>query len=210
MSMTKRECISTICSHFNTMPERDRDIAKSIYSQFVARGETGDALSDKQWAYLAHIAQRTLDAINAPQAQPKLELPGLVAFLDGSKLKRPRIFVDKMSITTAAKDRHIYYVRANGEYVGKIQDGRWNPRDNVPAEVADWLKEMNTDPGATMAQIGRLTSNCCYCNEELTDRKSIVWGYGPVCAKNYRLPHGIRAMSAEQLAEYHALAGGKQ
>ena len=54
--------------------------------------------------------------------------------------------------------------------------------------VVDMLEDFKTDPIEKMAEMGRLAGRCCFCNKQLEDERSTAHGYGPVCAKNYRLP----------------------
>lgn len=197
-TLTKRETIAAICSNWEHIPERLKKPARDIYGQFVNRGEHGASISDRQWQFLASIAAQTLEIVQG-KAAPALQLPGLVSFLDASKLKRPRLFIGEMQVSTAEKDRHTYYVKAGGIYCGKIQGGQFMPRGNLPGEVLELLQTLDADPTAALQRTGIATEHCCYCNDPLTDPKSRVWGYGPTCARNYGLPHGKRAMSAEQL-----------
>ena len=67
----------------------------------------------------------------------------------------------------------------DNRYYGRIHPaGRYEPSRSVPASVT------------MAADHGHASGSCCFCNRELTHRHSLATGYGPVCAKNYGLPHG--------------------
>jgi len=51
----------------------------------------------------------------------------------------------------------------------------------------------NCSPHARLlASNGNAAGACCYCGTELIDARSVEAGYGPTCAKKWRLPWGTR------------------
>jgi len=82
-------------------------------------------------------------------------------------------------------------------YYGRIQakDGSLVTR-NTPEDVVQILRIFAEAPAETAAAYGRLLGNCCFCGRPLEDEKSTAVGYGPVCAKHYRLPWGAKAAEA--------------
>lgn len=54
-------------------------------------------------------------------------------------------------------------------------------------ELAAFLKMLADNPTHTVAEYGKLSGKCCFCNHKLTDELSTANGYGPVCAKNWGL-----------------------
>jgi hypothetical protein len=79
-------------------------------------------------------------------------------------------------------------------WYGRIApDGAWNPGRAADGGVTDLLRRFAADPASVASQYGRITGSCCFCQRELTDRRSIDVGYGPVCADNYGLPWGERS-----------------
>jgi hypothetical protein len=79
----------------------------------------------------------------------------------------------------------------NQEWFGRISpNGDWFSgkswsSDTFRASLKALLKEFGDDPHGIAAQYGKLTGACCFCNLPLSDKRSVVVGYGPVCAKNY-------------------------
>ena len=57
--------------------------------------------------------------------------------------------------------------------------------------IQKFLNELCEDPKSYAANHGHMHNKCCFCNLGLTDPKSVQWGYGPVCAKNWHMPHGV-------------------
>lgn len=65
--------------------------------------------------------------------------------------------------------------------------------------VIEHLKRFAADPATFAAEYGRLTGYCCFCHLTLKSERSVAVGYGPVCARNYRLPWG-KAKSADPIS----------
>jgi len=67
-------------------------------------------------------------------------------------------------------------------YYGRITpDGKVLFR-NAPDDVTNTLIQFNDDPQAAIKVQGLRTGECCACGRELTNKKSIESGIGPVCA----------------------------
>ena len=80
-------------------------------------------------------------------------------------------------------------------YYGKISpEGIWMPKpslnEGVKSALAAVLKEFAANPVKVAAHYGHLHGKCCFCNKGLTDPKSTLVGYGPICATHYNLPWG--------------------
>jgi Family of unknown function (DUF6011) len=58
------------------------------------------------------------------------------------------------------------------------------------AEIRSLLARLAENPAETVAQYGRVTGNCSFCELRLTDARSTSVGYGPICAEHYNLPWG--------------------
>lgn len=82
-------------------------------------------------------------------------------------------------------------------YAGRISpEGGWYPSGACTSEVFALLDEFESDPAEYAAAYGRRTGKCAFCGYHLDDEISMGFGYGPVCAKHYRLPYGKRALAA--------------
>lgn len=78
------------------------------------------------------------------------------------------------------------------EYVGCFASGGFWPADNrvmKPAEQV-FLRQLADRPGPFLHQCSRDMRRCCFCWAPLDDARSIVKGYGPVCARHWGLPWG--------------------
>lgn len=58
-------------------------------------------------------------------------------------------------------------------------------------DILALLQKFGNEPAATAATYGKMTGHCMFCSLPLSDPDSVVWGYGPVCAKKWGLPHGV-------------------
>ena len=59
---------------------------------------------------------------------------------------------------------------------------------HCPTEVVHFVRHVAEDPEAAAVENGMLTGNCCFCAAGLHDNRSTAVGYGPICAKRYKLP----------------------
>jgi len=146
----------------------------------------------------AATAQRVA-AVATPA--PVVDLASVVTFLSGARdrgLKSPRVRfaapgAGELALSLApltGKNPGAVYVKLRGEYAGKVTaDGAAH---GLTSELVDALRTIAADPAAAGAAYGRLTGQCSFCTQGLTDEGSIEVGYGPVCAKRYGLPHKPR------------------
>lgn len=108
--------------------------------------------------------------------------------------------------------------RANSRYPGQyfVTDGLGFPQaqlygriltngDFVPHKPTDpecpvgllaLLDELQNDVRRFIQSYGVRTGRCCFCDSGLTDDVSYKLGYGPVCAKHYKMPHSAKAVLA--------------
>ena len=119
-------------------------------------------------------------AIKYPKIK-NLSIDGHVITLyrTGEKSKYP----GSISVTTS-----------QGQWLGNItrQGGFWASRD-AQAWVAEVLQKLADNPEMIASLHGKQTGNCCFCSRLLTDDRkgySIEKGYGPVCARRFRLKWG--------------------
>jgi Family of unknown function (DUF6011) len=131
---------------------------------------------------------------NVRAAQPNRRKPPAIVFTDyrinvaGDRAREPGC----LTITSPDKG-----FDGRRKWLGRItRAGQFEPaRDTDPA-LGDKLRAFAADPAGVAGAHGRLTHNCCFCNAALTDERSELVGYGPVCADNFGLPWGQRADQA--------------
>ena len=124
-------------------------------------------------------------------------LPGLVEFLTRPDTRRKAgrlTFVNtagRVTISPASDPRKGHWIAADGVLLGQLlPSGAVVKRAEIPPAVLCLLDELEVNPEGTAAEYGRASGVCCYCGKELTDGRSQAVGYGPTCAKSYRLPWG--------------------
>ncbi len=204
--MTTNENVDKLKSNLAALSEGDRKFASSLLDQLARKG----SLSDRQWPWIAKLADR---AVAGPPEQKTVEvgsMTGLVELLAaaGANLKYPKIRLvtnegltvllgkagpkSKFPGTINVAGPGSFYDRA---WYGRVAvDGTFHVAHRVNDETADdvsaILTKMSNDPAATAAAYGKTTGSCCFCAKTLTDERSTDVGYGPVCAGNYQLPWG--------------------
>lgn len=72
-------------------------------------------------------------------------------------------------------------------------------------DVMNTLHEMAAHPLETAILYGKKFKSCCFCGISLTDPRSLVVGYGPICAGNYGLPWGEETLPKVTVEELEQL-----
>ena len=83
-------------------------------------------------------------------------------------------------------------IRANGQ-----EDIRWP----IKEVYLPMLEQIEKDPIAAATLSGKLTSCCSFCSKQLTDERSVVLGYGPVCADHWGLPWDVKRTGSTTVTE---------
>lgn len=82
-------------------------------------------------------------------------------------------------------------VKVDSEWIGRVEaSGATAGRafTGTPAMIATMIA-IAKDPAAAAKAYGALMCRCSFCNLALTDEGSVEAGYGPICARNWGLPH---------------------
>ena len=170
-------------------------------------------LSDAQWYYLIKEANSITTrgkgnpgGGNLKPWQTKLEEGShkrlTEVFARPTSLKRPKLRFehDGLSVVLSpagvgTRNEGMFYVKVNGDYAGKLgKDDVFNrspefTRSSANGKVSEVISEVAKDPVNFAIKFGKLSGNCCFCTHELDNAESLHWGYGPVCAKRWGLPH---------------------
>ncbi len=174
--------------------------AQSLVKQFDSRG----SLSPKQKDWVVKLVNE-IGKPKAPKANKftMQDFTSIVTLFKNalSKLKRPKItFVNNGTAFALKPSKDLQWVHVSapeygGNYYGKIsvQDGTWVDGRNINQEVADFLNDFAKDPVAKSQEYGKRSGVCCFCHKCLDREESLEVGYGPVCAKNWGLPHSYRS-----------------
>ncbi len=87
--------------------------------------------------------------------------------------------------------------KSRGLYCGKIDpSGIYYASHEAPQWMPEFLGKIAGAPTKWAAHYGHMTGECSYCGKVLTDPPSVFFGYGPECARQRGLAHGVRAMKA--------------
>lgn len=140
-------------------------------------------------------------------------------YMSGKKSKRPNMInielLDRPSKTRFGR----YY------WAGRVDaNGIWEPPrymeddTDLITSVGKLMQSLAKDPHKIAAAHGKLTGNCCFCNQSIghgdedsvTTKRSRAAGYGQTCAKNFGLEaEWKRASSAEPKRKVRAGAKAK-
>ena len=138
-------------------------------------------------------------------AAPVVEISAiekLFATAVDNDVKRPIFRADGLEISKApatGKNAGSLYVKRNGEYAGKITDGKFHKVYAAPADTVDRLMAVAADPLKEAMAYGRKFGNCALCGRDLVDPVSIRAKVGPVCAPKWGLDY-LRDAARESLA----------
>jgi len=127
-------------------------------------------------------------------AKSHLKFPKISLLVAGNKtvklvlLGAKSKYAGSVSITNGGKyPQAIWYGRVSPE-------GVFTPSAKLVPEfltaLTALLQEFSQNPARVAKEHGKLTGHCCFCNKELglgEDKRSVVVGFGPVCADHYGL-----------------------
>lgn len=178
---------------------RDLEFARSLVTNFNKYGR----LSDKQIYFVEQIINRA--EAPAPEVV-QLSVTRILDMFANAAVTLRRI---KVTLKDAAGQKVVFkragstssyagqIMISDGEAFGTAQffgrielNGRYVPSSKATDTIKALIKEFSEDPEATAGKYGRLTGGCCFCSKPLNDQRSLVVGYGPVCAKHFGLKWG--------------------
>lgn len=113
----------------------------------------------------------------------------------------------KVALTLAAKG--YIAIKLDGEYMGKIV----SPDTDMVfylQHASEMKKEIETFasfPKYNTKLHGQKYGSCCFCGRELIEKASVFYGYGPICAENFGLPHDLSEEQIKKSKEEAELAG---
>lgn len=168
----------------------------SFAASLVNQYDAGRGLSSRQIDAARSMLAKMASNAKAREAAKAVDLSRVhdmfaVALENG--LKRPQFRFDniKLSLASATSvNAGAVYVKRDGEYAGKVQDGAFRPvaaaaRDGVA--IATMLAHIAADPLEAAREYGRATGYCACCGRLLTAAESVGRGVGPICAERWGL-----------------------
>jgi len=125
------------------------------------------------------------------QAGQKLKWPKIIVEWKGTEIKLsiagPKSKVPGVINVAAPKYGHGFYGRI-------AKGGLFTPMPGaLPEHLGFILGGLGAGGKEALAEFGKTTGHCVFCNTGLEDEKSLKVGYGPVCAKNWGMPWGKKA-----------------
>jgi len=162
------EAVDALDAVIENLPERDREFASSLVSQYRSRGR----LSDRQWPHVHRLA--------AKGQNPVVEVEvGMYRHPDGQIV---RVYVTQTG-NVATKTLVIESGKGRLDYTGQAPLAALKPEHRLTEVEA--------------AQVGRTHGFCVACLRHLDEDRSIAAGYGPTCAKTngWRYPSAAEAAS---------------
>lgn len=187
------ECVQSSYPAIWAWIERNRSTFEFARKMYEAAGQYGE-FTDGQTAAMERLIERAKEraAENVARAEsaPTIDTGALSAAFDKASakgLKRPKMRFDGFTVSQApasGKNAGALYVKADGEYLGKIQGGKLLTVRSCSDELRDRVAAAMVDPLAAAVAYGRRTGNCAICGRSLTDKVSVERGIGPICADN--------------------------
>lgn len=130
-------------------------------------------------------------AVARVENAPVIDLTKLSLAFESAKasgLKRIKVRFAGLEVTEAkatSANAGALYVKADGEYVGKITSGRFICTRECGDVTKDRVIATMADPRAAAIAYGRETGSCSCCGRELSNPESIALGIGPICARKF-------------------------
>lgn len=178
---------------------RGFDFAVSLMASVHRFGSLTDGQRGAVERMIARDVEKAKARELATQAAPQADTAGVdrlkaafdhaarVAAEKGRGLRGARITIGGMVISPAkatSSNPGALYVKAGGEYLGKVQAGRFFAARECGAEQSAKVLAFIADPKAAAIAYGQETGVCCICNAALTNKESVEAGIGPICASN--------------------------
>ena len=162
--------------------------AASLVKQFDDRG----SLSEKQTGAAVAMLMK-IKANKAERAEaPTVDLSNVVAMFNKAHeaIKTPKFRFENLVISRApdtGANAGALYVKVDGEYAGKVKEGKWFGLRSAPQDTLSKLQQIAESPLDSAVAYGRKTGNCAMCGRDLTKHESIERGVGPICAERFGL-----------------------
>lgn len=183
------------------LPKKNVGFAQSLVNSYRQYKKLTE--NQMKWVHKM-IAEAEAPLERKPLDKPALfELPGFKA-IEGLLYQARkavtfpciRLRYGKVAIELRPKERtRGVNVRYDQKKIGHFEGEKFfaSPyfEPNYPGLVFS-LQELIDDPVGTAARFGKETKCCSFCGIGLTDPRSQLVGYGPICADNYGLPWGDR------------------
>jgi len=193
----------------SNLSKSDQEFALSLMEQAKTR-----KLSDKQLYWLGVLSEKAAALDVKEEVTTPISVTGIIELLRrNNNAKRPKIRfltgdVEFTLSVAGSKSRFpgTVNVVTGNQWYGRIHpDGRYELSSRIDKQahtaVIEALQAIAADPAKAAAEYGKKTGRCCFCALHLTDARSLMVGYGAICAKNYRLPWNVSELEKELLVK---------
>jgi Family of unknown function (DUF6011) len=192
------------------------DKGSTFYASFLEKMAEYGTLTENQLALVHRDMAKDAEFYAKRKAEreaaaPKVEISAIEALFAkavDNDVKRPIFRADGIEISKApvnGRNAGALYVKANGEYAGKIVDGKFHKVYAAPADTTDRLMAVAADPLREAMAYGRKFGNCALCGRDLVDPVSIRACVGPICAPKWGLDwkrdEARESLAADKAAE---------
>ena len=174
------------------------DFAASLADQIARKGTLSERQMQSARSMQAKMAAREAAKAAAPKAAATVNLDPIremfeTAFASGRK--RPVYRAEGLAISRApdhGRNPGALYIKSidSDEYQGKILGVEFTGTRNTAPETQTALHAIAANPTEAAVRYGRKTGCCSFCARELTDKRSVEVGYGPICAEHWGMPWG--------------------
>jgi hypothetical protein len=181
-----------------TASARNNSFAVSLLEKLNQWGELTEGQATAVRKAIAADAERATQRTAAAAAAPTVDTAGIDRLKEafdhavkysaekGLKLS-PRITIGGVTISPAkatSANAGALYVKAGGEYLGKIKDGRFLTVAACTPELQTKVLAFIADPADAAKVYGQTTGTCCICNATLISKWKLR-GIGPICAEKF-------------------------
>ena len=164
-------------------------LAASLADQHNA----GRAWSEKQIAAIESMLVRMEERRAQREAEAKsVNLQPIIDMFTNARergYKRPIYRAEGLKISMApdlGQNAGALYVKTiEGEYIGKVADGRFFPTREATDEHKAAVLTIAESPRDAAIRYGRQTGSCACCGRTLSNKASIELGIGPICAEKW-------------------------
>ena len=164
------------------------NFAASLVEQFNKRG----SLSEKQTGAAVAMLMKVKANQAARAEAPTVDLSNVVDMFNKAHeaIKTPKFRFEDLVVSRApdnGANAGSLYVQVDGEYAGKVKEGKWFGLRSAPQDTLSKLQQIAESPLGSAVAYGRKTGTCACCGRELTVHASIERGIGPICAERFGL-----------------------
>jgi hypothetical protein len=175
---------------------------KTYVSEWIIRKKMEQLNTETAHAFLRDFFDMSKSITEGPKVSGE-SVPGVIALFDkaAESIKYPKLhfIVDGIEVKARrAGDRSknpgcVFldngvkdFYSPDRKYFGKIdRDGEFTPGNDCPEGVVEMLRALNAAPDGTLRDHGKASGSCSACGRELTEKKSVELGIGPVCRQRW-------------------------